>query len=417
MRTVRNRPSPSGIEYHLSAWRRLRNACQELKDRDEDPAQQYEHDLFNDKHDDFSDCHFGHFLPRRRETIDMKAKDFLLAIGAFQCAMVHHPVAECNSHITIVNVQADYTKKPTTFQRDEFRDRIDEMLEEVKSFPTESRKQRGGHFLSAIRTSSIPKEMWEIGQALREQINDGVKLLRYCHTYEDTYEAAGDSILIQPFSVPYFGPPADCAVCLEDADIPDAVSIPCSHVVHRKCLRMMVNGTANNSNRCPYCRLQLCERRTRVPGPTLHFFDQRATVMGMHAIFFARQEHAQLMSLYEFIFGDTPELNWLVVKDVKQCSWEDWGVDEGPEFVPKDNKSEEVEGDAISESSLLWESTEIGMEDGSDSEVSEDELEELSQELQDLVADMDEQELSIAGSGSFNLITLSAYRSINQSHR
>jgi hypothetical protein len=67
----------------------------------------------------------------------------------------------------------------------------------------------------------------------------------------------------------------DCCICLEgyDADTHPSFQISqCKHIIGKPCLAIWLNNISKNSNLCPHCRAELCQRRLRRPkslNPTL----------------------------------------------------------------------------------------------------------------------------------------------------
>jgi hypothetical protein len=82
------------------------------------------------------------------------------------------------------------------------------------------------------------------------------------------FEAAGPRIAVENITKPVQpSVPSTCAVCLEEFGIRSTATaawrVSCGHVFHVKCPKNMVNGVDNNSNRCPYDRMEICVARER----------------------------------------------------------------------------------------------------------------------------------------------------------
>ncbi|KAF2130114.1 hypothetical protein P153DRAFT_418841 [Dothidotthia symphoricarpi CBS 119687] len=77
-------------------------------------------------------------------------------------------------------------------------------------------------------------------------------------------------------------PSQRCGVCLDayTSSHPAFLISACNHIIGKPCLDTWLNGTAQNANLCPFCRMQMCERRARRPtGPSTNIFaEQNALV-------------------------------------------------------------------------------------------------------------------------------------------
>lgn len=77
-------------------------------------------------------------------------------------------------------------------------------------------------------------------------------------------------------------PSIRCCICLDTYNTtthPGFLVSRCNHIIGKPCLSTWLNSTSCNSNLCPYCRAQLCERRTRRPRHPLS-----ATTAEQHAL-------------------------------------------------------------------------------------------------------------------------------------
>ncbi|KAF2814270.1 uncharacterized protein BDZ99DRAFT_495788 [Mytilinidion resinicola] len=261
--------------------------------------------------------------------LPLMTQNFLCALMHFQAAMrytIEPSIIDSNGEIDqaapLTDVLAPYLSDSSAFCRDEkpyarifeLQAKVDELSEEF-----------GEKFLWVpCVTDTILKPMWEIGQALRRQLNEGVQMLVGCYTSQDTYEPTGADIQVSEVSSVYVGPPEVCAICLENTGAVNGVTTGCGHTFHSDCLAKMINGVTDSSNLCSYCRFVICERRSRLPGPTQHIFDQHSALVGIHAIAFAREDLSCLKALYKQVFGGFPPRIWLADEDPEQCAWQTW---------------------------------------------------------------------------------------------
>lgn len=100
-------------------------------------------------------------------------------------------------------------------------------------------------------------------------------------------------------------PSIRCCICLDGynaATHPGFLVSRCKHIIGKPCLSTWLNSTSGNSNLCPYCRTQLCERRRRRPKPTIS-----ATTTEQHALVHRLDGALDLMEdigrLFDEIFG------------------------------------------------------------------------------------------------------------------
>ncbi|KAF2814269.1 uncharacterized protein BDZ99DRAFT_459973 [Mytilinidion resinicola] len=199
----------------------------------------------------------------------------------------------------------------------------------------------------AIKSSNILSSMYEAGQKVRKQLNEGVEMLLGCHEAYDTYLPTGDPIPLSSVSTPYDGPAQDCSICFDSIGRHNGRVIGCNHAFHQDCLQALIDNVTESSNKCPQCRHIICERRARVPGPDEHHFNQRLALEAMHTIYYARLDLTTLRSLYNSIFAEAPPWDWLIPDD----AWEDWphgeldSDDEGGEQGDDEGSDEDDEGD------------------------------------------------------------------------
>ncbi|KAF2814271.1 uncharacterized protein BDZ99DRAFT_495789 [Mytilinidion resinicola] len=328
----------------LRLWSSFHSALEQVTASNQTPADQFKHITSPFFHLSRADI--------TAASMPLPAETFWISLMNFQVAM-RYTVDPSHPDQSIDGLSA-YSANPTAFRRDEeLRRRIEEMRLET----ARQRRLDTKQFNMVSTIVPILNGMWEVGQTLRGELNEGVAMLLACYTAEETYEPAGDAIQIEAFSEPYVGQPEDCGVCLESTGALDAVVIACEHCFHRKCLRELVNQVGNSSNMCPYCRLVLCERRARAPGVTNHMFDQRSAIEAMRGIYFARRDMDRLKELYEEVFDEKPRADWLAGR----WSFNMWG--------PWGNHAELTESEGEEDDAAE------SKEDGSDSENGTDESE------------------------------------------
>lgn len=179
--------------------------------------------------------------------------------------------------------------------------------------------------MTAIKESNMLETIWQIGHEHYDNIDDAVFHLLECHSTESSWTPVGTLINITPLCVPYAGLATACSVCLEDLGeaAAGAVMTKCGHAFHRTCLVIMVNKVTDTANLCPQCRIQICPRRIRVPGPIIHYFDQHKANVAIHEILWARKELRLLRELFEDVFGEEPLPGWLAGNAADE-PWENW---------------------------------------------------------------------------------------------
>ncbi|KAF2500446.1 hypothetical protein BU16DRAFT_247176 [Lophium mytilinum] len=192
----------------------------------------------------------------------------------------------------------------------------------------------------AIKSSNILSSMYEAGQNVRKQLDEGVRMLAGCNEVSRTYVPAGYPIPVSSVSTRYEGPPENCSICFDMVGPRNGRAIACHHAFHWDCLEDLINSANDGSNKCPLCRDIICDRRARTPGPDEHHFNQRLALEAIHSVYYARLNLATLRSLYNCIFAEEPPWDWLN----PDHSWEDWPRDE-LDYDDEDDDDEESDED------------------------------------------------------------------------
>ncbi|CAO2656110.1 Nn.00g049130.m01.CDS01 [Neocucurbitaria sp. VM-36] len=107
-------------------------------------------------------------------------------------------------------------------------------------------------------------------------------------------------------------PAVRCCICLDPYHVtshPAFLLYQCKHIVGKPCFTAWLNGTSPNSNTCPHCRAELCERRPR--RPKAHTPAITAEIQDhVHRLERVLDLMVDLGELFEEIFGDDMGGQW-----------------------------------------------------------------------------------------------------------